>query len=406
MSRITLHFLLAAALVLVAALAVGGVTPAAAKATLIVDDNGAECPNAAFTTIGDAVAAAASGDVIEVCYGTYTEQVIIDGFAKLTVRGIPEPVTGNLPVVQPAPGAKGAIIRVTNSPKVGIFGLEINGAGNFTDGTCHADRFDQNAGIFFRNSGGVIEGNRVLGIHHTPFNGCQEGLGIWVRDDNDDGTTSRVKIRDNEVEDYQKGGIVIQWAVKFQVRGNAVTGVAPTASIAQNGIQASYGAFGKIRDNVVDGNWYTGASWTSSGILVFETDNVKVMNNEVYDSQSGIVVETWCWAYPSANNNKIKGNLVSESEWGITVDAGEFNGYSTCDPTANNNKVTNNDVVNSTVTGDTGIYIGAWQDYGGDAGFTAEADSNKITGNTIGGFTNPTVDEGTNNLFSDNTILP
>src|SRR5919201_5295851 len=44
---------------------------------LVVDDDGAECPNADFTAIQDAVTAAAPGDKILVCAGTYHERVVI-----------------------------------------------------------------------------------------------------------------------------------------------------------------------------------------------------------------------------------------------------------------------------------------------------------------------------------------
>jgi hypothetical protein len=45
--------------------------------TLVVDDNGADCRDADFTRIQDAVDAAAPGATILVCAGTYLEQVTI-----------------------------------------------------------------------------------------------------------------------------------------------------------------------------------------------------------------------------------------------------------------------------------------------------------------------------------------
>src|SRR6059036_1449563 len=67
---------------LVAALT-SGVGPLAATATtLTVDDpsDGIQCSGATFTTISAAVAAASplGGDIVLVCDGVYTEQVIID----------------------------------------------------------------------------------------------------------------------------------------------------------------------------------------------------------------------------------------------------------------------------------------------------------------------------------------
>jgi pectin methylesterase-like acyl-CoA thioesterase len=46
-------------------------------AQLTVDDDGADCPSADFTSIQAAVTAASPGDNVRVCAGVYTEQVRI-----------------------------------------------------------------------------------------------------------------------------------------------------------------------------------------------------------------------------------------------------------------------------------------------------------------------------------------
>ncbi|MDQ8045919.1 MAG: hypothetical protein REI11_15035, partial [Patulibacter sp.] len=62
------------ALRLAAAVAVLPLMPAAAHAaTWTVDDDGAQCPNASFSSIQAAVNAAAPHDTIVVCAGTYRE---------------------------------------------------------------------------------------------------------------------------------------------------------------------------------------------------------------------------------------------------------------------------------------------------------------------------------------------
>ena len=69
--------------VLILALLLGASTFAR---TLLVDDNGVECPEAKFRKIQAAVDRAAPGDVIQVCPGTYNEQVQIA--KSLTLEGV------------------------------------------------------------------------------------------------------------------------------------------------------------------------------------------------------------------------------------------------------------------------------------------------------------------------------
>ncbi len=50
------------------------------------------CASAAYSTIGAAVAAAANGQTIVVCPGTYTEDVVLPSTKTLTLRGLGDPV--------------------------------------------------------------------------------------------------------------------------------------------------------------------------------------------------------------------------------------------------------------------------------------------------------------------------
>ena len=71
--------------------------------TLLVDDDGVDCPNADYNTIQGAVDAASANMTILVCAGTYNERVVVSGAAKdglrLLARGAPDTVLldGNNP---------------------------------------------------------------------------------------------------------------------------------------------------------------------------------------------------------------------------------------------------------------------------------------------------------------------
>lgn len=187
----------------------------------------------------------------------------------------------------------------------------------------------------------------------------------------------------NTISDYYKTGVVVNGAkATARVAGNSLTGFGPVSYIAQNGIQIGWGATGQVQGNKVVGHWYTGANWTSTGILVFQSDNVRVDGNTVSDNQTGLDAETWCYfGFPSASNNKFINNSVSGSDWGAIVAA--YSLYSSCDAQANNNKVTNNDLHGTNNPGSEGVFVGA---YVYTPGFTPQAVNNKVINNNISGF--------------------
>ena len=72
---------------IVCAILFGSLGSARAAAVLLVDDDGAQCPSAAYTDINTAIGAAIPGDTIVVCPGTYgattvDKRVTLSGYTK------------------------------------------------------------------------------------------------------------------------------------------------------------------------------------------------------------------------------------------------------------------------------------------------------------------------------------
>jgi hypothetical protein len=96
-----------------------------AATTLVVDDDGVQCPAATHTTISSAVAAASAGDTIQVCAGSYGENVLVD--KTLTING---PNAGASALGARAPEAEvsssGTIIHI-QAPDVTFDGFKVDG---------------------------------------------------------------------------------------------------------------------------------------------------------------------------------------------------------------------------------------------------------------------------------------
>jgi parallel beta-helix repeat protein len=248
-------------------------------ATLVVDDDLFDCKKAGFTSIQAAVTAAQPGDKVQVCEGTYTEQVTIpatkDGLELRSKKKLAA-------VIQAPPGmTQPGIVHVDGADNVTIHGFTIRGP--------FSDLAGLRTGIFVGGGGSAeITENHITAIRAEPLNGAQNGVGILVGRGSMFQTGTAV-IRKNLIDDYQKGGIVIDnVGSTATIEHNEIVGAGPTGLIAQNGIQVSTGATAEIKHNLVSGNDYTGPGFVATGILLFASGQVSVEHNEITENQRGI----------------------------------------------------------------------------------------------------------------------
>ena len=217
--------------------------PADGPNTLIVDDDRADCPDAAFTSIQAAVDAAGPGDKIKVCPGTYQEQVRI-GLGKnglLLFSQIPLQAIIKAPLLMTQPNS---IVLVDGADDVTIRQFTISGPYTFgIPGTC-AEAGDRHTGVRIFNGSATLYGNHITQIRdvNPALFGCQDGIGVLVgrQFEVQVGTAT---IRNNLIDLYQKGGIVVDNAGSYAlVTENDISGEGLSNIIAQNGVQIGRGA--------------------------------------------------------------------------------------------------------------------------------------------------------------------
>ncbi|HLX84747.1 MAG TPA: right-handed parallel beta-helix repeat-containing protein [Terriglobales bacterium] len=313
-------------LFMVAAIAVCLAVPAAHGSIVVVGNCKGASP---YATIAAGIASGAA--TVQVCPGTYPEQVFID--RDMTLTGIAISGGAAAVVIPPVGGlvANGtdifgnpvaAQILVYHGTAVTISNLVVDGTGNNLAG-CGAPTLE---GIYFEASYGKILNNVVRNQYQTDFadyGGCQNGLAINV--EATVGVT--VSITGNSVRSYQKNGITATGAATgLNASGPAVTisrnyivGLGATAmnwpgGAAENGIQVGFGATGTISSNTVNDNiWYADTNSqpqnAASGILIYASSGVTVSANSVGSAQFGIVADTDP-TYGPADNTSITTNKV------------------------------------------------------------------------------------------------
>ncbi len=335
-----------------------------------------------------AVDAAGDGDTVKVGDGTYAEQVIINKDLTLESASNPVIVSPSIrdtytfpessknwdPIIFAYGGAEsGGVISGSETIEVTVDGFEIDGQEDFKSGSRYV-------AVLFRNVKGEIKNNI---LHSMGVDGT-ETFGVSVYGDSD------VDIEENSISEYSRGGIGVAGDLdgsysigpypdpKADVVNNNVTGPGPNETVtwAPNGIQFGYGAEGSIKENTVTGNGWPGSAWSGTGILIVDTSDVIIEDNEVYNNEQAIGAgEFW----NPASDIEILNNKIYDNSWGISI----FNDVS--NTIVNGNKIVDNeyDAIDVYSYGTT-----SWKDYTGHYPENTEINFNDIYNNGEGLWTN------------------
>jgi hypothetical protein len=349
---------------------------------------GSSCAHPGYSTIQSAIDAAGNfGATIEVCAGTYTEQLTITNAVSLKASG--GVATVQLPST-PANATTSCDLAVntryntTNQDEISICGpiaVSLTGLSvqaNWPAAPNCAPSFNA-----VQVGGGAnlrAQNVTVTGAGANPINGCQQGIGLQI------GTTGltppeagvgTATLKGVAVSGYQKNGITVDGAgSSASITGATITGAGPTTQIAQNGIQISDGATGVIKSSTITGNECDHPSCgpdsltssQSTGVLFYgAASGSSVVSSTVNGNDNGIYYFSQSPTEPSSPEVLVSKNTFTSNRYeGVVLDQGIAS--------VNNNKVNG--------TGNVGIQV---LQYNGQTYAPASTASHvTITGQGIG----------------------
>ena len=246
------------------------------------DPPGRSCNKPGYPTIQSAVDTAAPGDRINVCPGTYTEEVTIPaGKDDIVLRSVRfwAAVIKAPPVML---GPTQSIVRVNGARDVTILAFTITGPGG---GPCDSLRY----GVRVDDGGSAdILANHITQIHDTPFSECPNGIAVQVGERNEL-TVGSARILGNAIDTYQRNGPRVSNEGSFaEIAYNRIFGVGPTMVRPQNGVSVTGGATATVRHNFIAGNIFAQQTIHSTGIILFQSGQVTVDHNTLTSNDTGV----------------------------------------------------------------------------------------------------------------------
>jgi hypothetical protein len=353
-----------------------------------------------FSTIQNAVNAAAAGAVVYVCPGIYPEQITIT--KNLTLQGVPNGTSAASVIVPP----KGGMLQNATDPSpasanppiaaqllvqgpvtVNLTNLMVDGGGNQLSG-CTAPTL---VGIYYQNASGTLKNLDVRNETLSPVDAsCNNGLGMYFEAN----TATSITLTISTVTNFQKNGITANGygngspgpVVSFWA--SEVVGQGTASGTTQNGIQIGFGATGKVASSIITDLVSSTSSLAATGVLIYASNAVTVLNNQIGNTQFSVAMASDP-VYGTGDSNTINSNIITSAL---------FDGVSVC---SNANVVKSNQINSSA---DAGIRIDARCTEGPSG--SSSGNGNSIGSNAInGGCTGILQGTGTGDTYSGNQIV-
>jgi len=280
-----------------------------------------------FSHIQDAVGAASTNGTVNVGAGTYQEQVVIDKSLTLIGAGIgnsiidaPDTLSHSVTATEGvfAVTTYKAIVSVEKGANAAISGFTIDGLGK-------GNANDSFVGIGFDNSSGTVDNVHITRVRDGGLTGTlsgvqQDGIGVAVFTDN--GTVQTIAVKNSQIDDFQKDGVLLVGpGLTSDIENNVITGAGSTPITAQNGIELDYST-ATIKNNTIQDisfNRPSDPADYSSDILLWESSGVVIQGNTITGTGAG-EQSAGIYAGAASDNLTIAGNTIKSLGWGILVD--------------------------------------------------------------------------------------
>lgn len=328
--------ILVAALVAVAVMAIPALASAASYVSnsVPVVPGGKSCAQPGFSKVQEAINGTAA--TINVCSGTYTEQLEITRALKLVaING-----AGTATAVLPASATNSASacdtkeglaqideISICTPETVTINGLNV-------EALIPVETCAQALNGIFVGGGGTLKGTNftVNGASTTVagFKGCQQGVAVEV------GSASRKEVGHatlNKVTvlGYEKNGPTDKFTGStLNITASKIAGSGPNTETAQNGVQVSFGAQGKVTSSTISGNECNVGSCgatgeQATGVLFYEAaPGSRLTSSTVSENDGGVYYISGSAVQPSTPEVTLAKDVFTNNRYeGVTLDQGK-----------------------------------------------------------------------------------
>ena len=368
--------------VLLPVLCLAAAADAAGAATVYVSNSapvvvgGRSCAQPGYASVAQGVAAA-KGGTVDICAGTYTEQIALSEGVRLNAVGGVGTATLKMPaapaqspsVCDKEADSEGQIdeISICTSGTVEITGVNIEAVVPLE--TCSAGL----NGIFVGGGGTLKSTNETIDGASTTlagFKGCQHGIAVKAGSSQGSGQVGHASLKGDTIDGYEKNGPTASGAgSSISVTNSTVTGEGATPYIAQNGIEAAWGGKATIKSTTITANECDhpscgAAASQASGVLFYEAAaGSTVSRSNITDNDLGVYYASGRSTVSATPEVTVSKDVLTDNRYeGVELEEGHAS------------------LISDTINGSGRVGIDLYQYAGQDSASESTAKSMKISG--------------------------